>query len=75
MNYRSLFDDTDAEAEIEVRQNRSRFAMRPYQAEAVSNVFIEWERGNLATLVCIPTGGGKTVVFAEVMRRYSETVE
>lgn len=75
MTYRSLFDifdEPDTETEIQVRQNNSRFRMRPYQSDAVDNVFAEWEGGNLSTLVCLPTGTGKTVVFSEVMRRYSE---
>ena len=58
MNYRSLFDfdDTDIEGEIQIRQNRSQYTMRPYQEEAIQGVFSEWEAGNRATLVCLPTG-------------------
>ncbi len=43
--------------------------LRPYQEEAVANVFAEWESGSAATLVSLPTGTGKSVVFSEVMRR------
>ena len=72
---RSLFFDFDegvAEREIQIRENESEFTMRPYQAEAVRNVFREWDSGVSATLVCMPTGGGKTVVFSEVMRQFAE---
>lgn len=43
--------------------------LRPYQVDAVAGVFSEWEGGTRATLVCLPTGCGKSVVFSEVMRR------
>ena len=73
--YRSLFDEVGedvVEQEIQVRQKDTFYTMRPYQEEAVRNVFAEWERGITTTLVCLPTGTGKTVVFSEVMRRFSE---
>lgn len=42
--------------------------LRPYQEAAVTAVLREWgEQGS--TLVVLPTGCGKTVVFAEVIRR------
>lgn len=44
--------------------------LRPYQQAAVDGVFREWESGNVSTLVVIPTGGGKSVVFSEVLRRH-----
>lgn len=43
---------------------------RPYQSEAVESVFGEWASGQAATLVCMPTGTGKSVVFSEVLRRW-----
>jgi superfamily II DNA or RNA helicase len=42
--------------------------LRQYQHEAVSGIFSEFEKVT-ATLVVIPTGGGKTVIFADVARR------
>ncbi len=74
--YRSLFDEVGedvVEQEIQVRQQETFYRMRPYQDEAVRNVFSEWEGGAVATLVCLPTGTGKTVVFSEVMRRFAES--
>ena len=73
--YRSLFDEVGedvVEQEIQVRQQETYYRMRPYQEESVRNVFERWESGDVATLVCLPTGCGKTVVFSEVMRRFSE---
>lgn len=40
--------------------------LRPYQAEAKAAVFEQWDKGVLKTLVVLPTGCGKTIVFAKV---------
>ncbi len=41
-------------------------ALRPYQQEAKDAIFHEWENGNRKTLLVLPTGCGKTIVFAKV---------
>ena len=40
--------------------------LRPYQREAVGAVLGEWEGGRAKTLLVLPTGTGKTVVFSKV---------
>ena len=40
--------------------------LRPYQQEAKERIFEEWEKGVKHTLLVLPTGCGKTVVFARV---------
>lgn len=40
--------------------------LRPYQEEAKESIFEEWNKGVLKTLLVLPTGCGKTVVFAKV---------
>lgn len=40
--------------------------LRPYQAEAKAAVFEQWDKGALKTLLVLPTGCGKTIVFAKV---------
>ena len=40
--------------------------LRPYQAEAKAAVFEQWDKGSLKTLLVLPTGCGKTIVFAKV---------
>ena len=40
--------------------------LRPYQAEAVRNVLESWEDGVDRTLLILPTGTGKTVVFCKI---------
>ena len=40
--------------------------LRPYQQEAVGAVLGEWEGGRAKTLLVLPTGTGKTVVFSKV---------
>lgn len=40
--------------------------LRPYQEEAKQSIFSEWEKGVMKTLLVLPTGCGKTIVFAKV---------
>ena len=40
--------------------------LRPYQREAKQAIFDEWDRGVDKTLLVLPTGCGKTIVFAKV---------
>jgi len=42
--------------------------LRPYQSAASDAIFTEWQE-NDSTLVVMPTGGGKTILFADVIRR------
>ncbi len=46
-----------------------RVTLRPYQAGAVTAIESEFAAGRRRTLVVLPTGAGKTVVFSEVIRR------
>lgn len=40
--------------------------LRTYQDEAKHAIFNEWAKGNKKTLLVLPTGTGKTIVFAKV---------
>lgn len=40
--------------------------LRPYQEESKAAVFEQWEKGVRRTLLVLPTGCGKTIVFAKV---------
>ena len=40
--------------------------LRPYQQEAKDRIFEEWDSGHNKTLLVLPTGCGKTIVFAKV---------
>lgn len=40
--------------------------LRPYQSEAKAAIFEEWDKGVKRTLLVLPTGCGKTIVFAKV---------
>lgn len=42
------------------------FQLRPYQAEAKQAILSAWGEGQRKTLLVLPTGCGKTVVFASV---------
>ena len=41
-------------------------ALRPYQQAARDAIHTEWENGHARTLLVLPTGTGKTIVFASV---------
>lgn len=43
------------------------YELRPYQANAVKAVSDEFEKGHKHTLLVLPTGTGKTIVFAKVV--------
>lgn len=40
--------------------------LRPYQREAKEAVFENWDNGTKKTLLVLPTGCGKTIVFAKI---------
>ena len=42
--------------------------LRPYQVEAVNAIQNEWNNGNKKTLLVLPTGTGKTIVFSDVIK-------
>lgn len=42
--------------------------LRPYQKEAVSKVEEEWQKGREKTLLVLPTGTGKTIVFSQITK-------
>ena len=42
------------------------FELRPYQAEAKQAILSAWDEGYRKTLLVLPTGCGKTVVFSSV---------
>lgn len=40
--------------------------LRPYQKEAITAIQNQWESGNARTLLVLPTGCGKTIVFCKL---------
>lgn len=42
--------------------------LRPYQSQAVHNLRLAYRDGARAPLLVLPTGGGKTVIIADVLR-------
>lgn len=46
--------------------------LRQYQKDAVEAVQKEWAEGRKHTLLVVPTGGGKTVIFSEIAKREQE---
>lgn len=61
----SLFDAPRPES----RPSAESVILRDYQRAAVNGVFDAW-KVHRSTLVCLPTGTGKSVVFSAVMKRW-----
>ncbi|MEG1926331.1 MAG: DEAD/DEAH box helicase [Ruthenibacterium sp.] len=47
-------------------------SLRPYQIEARDAIIREWSEGKQKTLLVLPTGTGKTIVFASVVQNQVE---
>lgn len=72
MNQQSLFAELQSltSEQVSVDLPKQKIIPRPYQVDSVNSVFDHWESGNQTTLVCLPTGTGKSVVFSQIMRRF-----
>ena len=51
----------------------SEIKLRPYQSDAIAAVFDAWESGMRRPAVVLPTGAGKTVVFARLIKEHVRT--
>ena len=49
--------------------------LRPYQEEAVKAIEHEWSEGHSRTLLVLPTGTGKTIVFSQIAHNRVEAGE
>jgi len=44
--------------------------LRDYQQETIDAVYAQWENGVLRPAVVLPTGAGKTVIFAHLVKKF-----
>lgn len=49
--------------------------LRPYQEESIKAINSEWQQGRSKTLLSLPTGTGKTVVFSQIAKQTSDKNE
>ena len=55
--------------EIKVAPVAVNIVARPYQVEAITAAFREWKTVS-STLIVMPTGTGKSVVFAKILKQW-----
>lgn len=57
---------------MEIEENITTRQLYPYQQEAVDNIFnkLKEAKPNENILFQLPTGGGKTIIFSEIAKRY-----
>ena len=67
------YDPAEIEREIQIRRDETEIVLTGYQNSAVDGIFGKWAGGDRSTLLVLATGLGKSVVFSEVMRRWSES--
>ena len=59
-----------ARPESSIELPKQKIVPRPYQVESVDSAFDCWASGDQTTLICLPTGTGKSIVFSQIMRRF-----
>lgn len=47
----------------------TKLKLRPYQTDTIRRVIADWDAGHTDVLVTMATGGGKTIVFLEILDR------
>lgn len=46
------------------------YKLRDYQQELVSQIFASWKSGNRKVMLQLPTGAGKTIIFAAIINEF-----
>lgn len=46
------------------------YQLRDYQEGLISQVFSSWNRGNRSVMLQLPTGAGKTIIFAAIIAQF-----
>lgn len=49
--------------------------LRDYQRAAIDSVFDDWNNGHQRTLIVLPTGSGKTIVFLHIAVEYARVMK
>jgi len=45
-------------------------SLRPYQQEGETSIFNAWKKGHKNVMYQLPTGGGKTVLFVDIIKKF-----
>jgi superfamily II DNA or RNA helicase len=66
-----LFKELESDGSAIVQAAKSvEVKPRPYQAEAVANVYREWDAGRHSVMIVSATGTGKSVMFSDTMAKW-----
>jgi superfamily II DNA or RNA helicase len=52
-------------------QSQTTYKLRKYQTELIQKILDSWQ-SNRSVMLQLPTGGGKTVLFAHLARKFAE---
>lgn len=55
-----------------VPKKKTEIALRDYQKEAIDAILDEWNSGKRRTLVVLPTGSGKTLIFLTIAVKFTK---
>jgi len=68
----AIFEEIKKKPKLLLREPREIKELYPYQKEAVEKIFKKLEEmpPNANLLFQLPTGGGKTIIFSEIAKRY-----
>lgn len=67
-----LYDEDNAYCEPPAPPTDARKTLRDYQSEAIAAIDGEFSSGTRSVLVVLPTGAGKTVIFARVASQWRD---
>lgn len=57
--------------DLTVPQAQAAYLLRGYQEALIQKVEAEWDAGHRRVLLQLPTGGGKTIVFSQIVARFA----
>ncbi|MGF1490098.1 MAG: DEAD/DEAH box helicase [Prochloraceae cyanobacterium] len=74
LNFSSSPQSRVSSNRFKVEQTRqkidNKYALRAYQKDLIARVFASWKKGNRRILLQLATGGGKTILFTDIIKTF-----